>query len=249
MSFGRFRTAGDQVAVIGIFACTINWLAAGCHQSLDLLVDSVDAAVTTPADAAADAPRDAAPDAPPAPPPRVPPDPCTADSDCAAVSGVCATDKGICVECTSDAQCSRQRQCDLATNQCVGCLSSRECPNGWTCDSLSRECGLSCSSGGDCVTNGFSLAFSICSETRHICVMCETDGDCSRFSFLSGVSLRCRMGTCGECVTNDDCLAQDRPYCNGRIGICEECQTTAECPPGTSCAPSFPGTDFLRQCQ
>jgi Cys-rich repeat protein len=248
MSFGRSPTGAGRLAVTGIFACTINWLAAGCHQSLDLLVDSVDAAVTTPADAGSDAPRDAAQDARPgAPPPRVPPDPCTADSDCASVSGVCATDKGICVECASDGQCSRQRQCDPATNQCVGCLSVNDCPSsgGWTCDSLTRECGLSCSSRADC----FSPAFSICSESRHVCVMCETDGDCSQFSFISGFTLRCRMGTCGECVTDADCLAPDRPYCDSRIGVCEECGTNAQCPNGASCVPSIPGTDFLRQCQ
>jgi hypothetical protein len=203
--------------------------------------------VTVPLDAASDAALDAHP---PGAPPRVPPDPCTVDSDCAALGGVCATDKGICVECTSDGQCSRQRLCDPDTNQCVGCRSASDCPQrGLICDSLTRECGLSCSSSTDCQSPAFANLFSICSETRHICVMCEADADCSRFSFLSGVSLRCRLGTCGECLTNDDCLAPDRPYCDPRIGVCEECQTTGQCPPGMTCAPSFPNTDFLGQCQ
>lgn len=183
-----------RVAAIGFFSCVINSLAAGCHESLDLSTDEVDAAVRLRADGGT-------PDAAEPPPSRVPPDPCKSDSDCTAARGVCATDLGVCVECTLDDQCRRQ--------------------------------------------SPFS---SVCSRTRHICVVCETDSDCGRFSFLSGLSLHCRQSQCAECAADGDCPT-DRPYCETKIGFCEQCQTTDQCPQGNACVSFVPNSDFPRRCQ
>lgn len=240
MTFRRPRAGAQRLATIGVFACAINGLASGCHKSLDLLVDKVDAAVTTPPDSGAGDASDAGRPALPSP---VRPDSCVADPDCASVGGVCAVEKGICVECTSDDQCSGQRQCDERSNRCVGCVSADDC-RGRTCDALTQECAIACSSNDDCLVP----AFSICSEARHVCVMCETDSDCSGFSLFSPFPLQCRMGTCRECVIDEDCPTE-RPFCSSLIGICEECRTAAQCPLGSACVSRVPNIEIFRQCQ
>jgi hypothetical protein len=78
--------------------------------------------------------------------------------------------------------------------------------------------------------------------------MCQTEVDCSRFSFVSPFPLQCNMGTCRECLVDDDCPT-DRRFCNSLIGICEECRTAAQCPPGAACVPTVPNIDVFRQCQ
>jgi hypothetical protein len=245
MDFARKYGRAPVAAAFCIFISVISTLAQGCHQSLDLLIDSSDAAVTLVPDGATS-------DARPPVSTRVPPDPCTADTDCEVYRGVCSTSKGICVECKVDGDCPPQRStCEVASGQCVGCLGAQDCPqNGWTCDVQTRECARLCSFDGECQQSPFSL-FPICSSSRQVCVMCETDADCSRFSFfaaaLSGAALFCRAGQCAECAQDLPCPSS-RPYCDSRFGICDECRTAGDCQTGQSCLPTFPA-EFLRRCQ
>jgi hypothetical protein len=220
------------------FSCGINGLASGCHGSLDLLVDHADATVTR---ALKDAGNDGADSGRPS---RVPPIPCQGDEQCAAVGGVCVSDKGICGECVQDTSCSGQRRrCDPATNECVGCLDAAvDCPNGWLCDQTTRMCTAACTSRSDCTP------LLICSQIRHVCTQCDYDSDCGGFAQAAGVTLRCRSGLCNECESDHDC-PPDRKSCDLRFGFCEGCRTNDQCPPGSSCTPLFPNTDFLRRCQ
>lgn len=233
----RNRQSSAGAAGRAIFLCIIGVLAPACHGSLDLLLDDRDAAVKVARPEAGTA------DSGPSMPSRVPPNPCSADSDCASVHGVCAVDKGICVECAGNGDCSRQRQCDTSTNTCVECLAPGDCPSGWTCNSERGECALQCASRSDCP----SLPPLICSPTRHICVECENDSDC-HFPLTSALSLRCRLGICSECAIDADCPTE-RKYCDARSGFCEACRSSDDCSAGKTCTSPFPGTDFLKQCQ
>jgi hypothetical protein len=233
----RFRRdQGSAIGrVIGFFICGSAWLTPGCHGSLDLLVDRADAAVTV-------ASKDGGSDAQ-GRPARIPPNPCTGDSDCTAVQGVCASDRHVCVECNSNSDCPPSRSCDSVTNECIGCIDASNCPSGWKCDTLTRECAMVCRDPSDCRTQWL---FPICSQSRGVCTQCEENADC-QFPLAVGLSLSCRSGLCQECQSNDDCPT-DRPHCDERSGICE-CQKDEQCPAGSSCVSFFPNTQVFRRCQ
>ncbi len=127
-------------------------------------------------------------------------------------STICAMtgpNAGLCVACTTSAQCSGATPaCNTTTNTCVQCTTSATCPTQHpVCDSTSSTC---------VVCNGDlgSTATDPCSSAS------------APFCFLSGSS----AGQCGKCTTNADCTGHSGPICDTTSGLCTtQCTEDSEC--------------------
>jgi hypothetical protein len=182
------------------------------------------------------APRDAAPALPPPEAgPRGLGAACAADSECSV--GACALDKGRCVECTSDTQCTgglplAARRCNPAANRCVECLTKSDCPLATslatTCDPVLLRCTLACTSNAGC------FAFiPVCDPSRAACVQCMADSDCATLPLGGGRGEKCALGSCVECTADADC-PENQPVCNPRDGRCG-CASAEQCGRGMQC--------------
>ena len=88
--------------------------------------------------------------------------PCQSDKQCAASNQVCEPSKGVCVPCTSSADCLKGETCKA--NQCLpppeSCVSSKDCKKGQVCDKALKAC-VECATAADC-DKGFGCQQTVC---------------------------------------------------------------------------------------
>jgi hypothetical protein len=89
------------------------------------------------------------------------------NENCPSTRPSCDTARGICVACSSDAQCttSDQTLCLLESGRCVTCLNDANCHSAERprCDAAG-EC-VRCVSGADCPASA-----PLCEPDKHVCV-------------------------------------------------------------------------------
>lgn len=152
---------------------------------------------------------------------------CSAQNPTCPSGQVCNPARGVCVECTSNAQCPNAplTACDPATGTCVQCVTGADCrnPNSPVCDPASHTC-VGCLTNTDC-PNG------VCQMNR--CVQCLSDAQCSgntpRCDTTTNTCVACIPGATDNCPTGQYCRPDNR---------CEQgCKTGADCPSGV-CLPN-----------
>lgn len=110
--------------------------------------------------------------------PTVMPPNCTPckPSDCTGATPACATtgpQAGLCVACTTDANCTAPEVCDPATDTCVACTTDAQCKNPEpVC--TSSKC-APCSPSAPC---GAGLVCGTAAGIVGWCIACQTDADC-----------------------------------------------------------------------
>ena len=156
---------------------------------------------------------------------------CAGDTDCAS-GQVCDVTRGICVGCTSDADCTSPMApaCLLTgtnANTCVACTATNAsaCTGPNPVCLSSNACG--CMSNADCPASA-----PRCDPQASTCVAtCTSDADCTTLPFV-----HCDIGAmpevCVECVTNSDCT-------DGLL--CSVAHACVECTPSSTAACSASG--------
>lgn len=128
---------------------------------------------------------------------------CRSSADCQGVFKACEPVSATCVECLSDAECTREyaARCEVGRNRCVECLSNADCTSSFSprCDQQTKSCGA-----------------------------CETNADCT----APGRPV-CSYSECVGCVTDLDCKDPARPGCDGLRRSCVPCTRDEHCPGGT----------------
>ena len=100
---------------------------------------------------------------------------CASDVDCPGMhcaTGASDPNKGKCVQCTADPECTAPAVCNTATDTCVGCLSDAQCSNPKPVCGTGSTC-RACAGSADCASNpkGHACAAS------GACVPCAKDAD------------------------------------------------------------------------
>jgi Cys-rich repeat protein len=139
---------------------------------------------------------------------------------------VCNEERGLCVECLTNAQCPNPplTVCHPQTNTCVQCASNTDCtePARPVCQPTTNTC-VGCLTNGDCPTG-------VCHMNR--CVQCTSDAQCG------GTTPRCNQATntCVACLpgASDNCPTGQR--CRPDFTCEQGCKTGADCPSGV-CLP------------
>jgi hypothetical protein len=103
---------------------------------------------------------------------------CIVNDECGGAA--CDTERNVCVECTSEAQCSAPTPaCDTVAQRCITCLEPRHCGAGLVCDTPNQRC-VQCVADDDCVGVGVGDDLQPrCDTSRNVCVECLSDDDCA----------------------------------------------------------------------
>jgi outer membrane exchange protein TraA len=160
--------------------------------------------------------------------------PCSTNDSCAGTSCNCCPGglkcappapgaSPTCVECTSDADCSEGRKCDIANGRCVEKVA---------------ECNTSERCGDQCVKCPSDRPYCLDGQ---VCVACRSDLECGDGRF-------CLSGECASCTTDKRCGARceacpgEAPFCltDGTTAgsSCVGCRENADCGPGGTCDPT-----------
>lgn len=134
-----------------------------------------------------------------------------------------------CVECTSYYDCDPDAGIYCNDNECV--LEDIECDGGGDCDDHAAldHCAdfgrcVACTRNSHCRLGGI-IGDDVCDEATGTCVDCVDDDDCDNEN-------RPYCGddnNCVECATDGDCVGNpDGPVCTS-YGFCSECGTNADC--------------------
>lgn len=132
-------------------------------------------------------------------------------------------DTAVCVECTSDSDCTDGYQCDLVVGRCLEKLYKNESP----------DC-----CGDDCLKCPQEAPFCLPTHIGTACAECRHDMDC-------GVGEYCRSGSCTLCVDDRRCgercdsCGGDAPFCKpapvAEAAECVRCLSGADCGEGGQC--------------
>jgi hypothetical protein len=166
------------------------------------------------------------------------PDPtaqCARNDDCA---GGLVCREGACLNCSTDGDCGRARECDPVSFTCAwrdgwggDCDSHDDCPLGMFClqglcqpGTLVTECGAlgQCPEGMKC-----NRPNRVCEED----IGCYSSADCLDDEVCNPGTLKCEP-RCTEETEADVCAARERCTAEGR---CVECEADTECGPGLVC--------------
>lgn len=144
---------------------------------------------------------------------------CTANGDCPGDSPICEPMTGICVGCSTNADCKDAKKplCDPTRRQCSECITSNDCGAAQpACDQQNGDC-------RECLVDGHCPAGSLCGTDAKCHSACTSNLDCKD----AGKPV-CDLGSksCVECLTNMECGAA-RPVCDGKN--CQVCLTHADC--------------------
>ncbi|MGZ3457069.1 MAG: outer membrane exchange protein TraA [Archangium sp.] len=125
-----------------------------------------------------------------------------------------------CVECTSDADCSEGKKCDIVNGHCVDKVA---------------ECNTSERCGDQCVKCPSDRPYCLDGQ---VCVECRSDLECGDGKF-------CLSGQCASCTTDKRCGSRceacptQAPFCltDGTTAgsSCVGCRQDSDCGPGGSC--------------
>lgn len=146
---------------------------------------------------------------------------------------------GACVECRSDADCSKSgsKHCNTTTNLCVACVKDADCifsDDGKHCDQTTNMC-VQCNKNTDCTADKTlcdrEQKKCICNQEQKECVECETNVNCAKNS--SKKVCNTQNHTCVECATNTNCAKNPgKKVCNTQNYACVECLADADCGAG-----------------
>jgi hypothetical protein len=153
---------------------------------------------------------------------------CMNDSDCVLAALQCDPTGSRCVECTTDADCSRAEapRCDGQLQRCVGCVGDADCSAGWECDALERRCAQTCEALAECAGEAHA-----CLDGR--CLACDRDVECRD---VEGTVCSSSGLACVGC--RDDAQCPTDLSCDVVTGRCVECVSSPDCPDGSFCHPT-----------
>ncbi len=185
---------------------------------------------------------------------------CQNNNDCLSVPSTpaCNTDTGLCVECTTNANCSAPRPyCDTSQNRCVGCLLPAHCdvfPFRPVCDDSSHECVACVSDYQESPPPACQVSTKpACQKSGGLigaCTECSVDED----ALCTGNNPVCipELGSCG-CKVDEDCGGAG----DGKICVSNTCQNGCRpnlggsggtCPSGQGCLDVAPTGDNIGVC-
>lgn len=97
---------------------------------------------------------------------------CFANADCPAAEPVCTRDFECRAGCSSDAQCTAPKKCNVTRSECVQCLGDADCA-GATGTPFCKDDGkcVQCKADAQCAAPN-----PICDGDQ--CVECKKDDDC-----------------------------------------------------------------------
>lgn len=160
---------------------------------------------------------------------------CVENADCAE-GLVCR--EGACLNCTTDGDCGRARECDPVAFTCSwrdgwggDCTSHDGCPLGMFCAQGLCQPGAAveeCGALGQC-PEGMK-----CNRPNRVCeedIGCYHSADCLDDEVCNPGTLRCET-RCTEETEADVCAARERCTAEGR---CVECEADGDCGPGLTC--------------
>ena len=178
----------------------------------------------------------------------------------------CNAATGVCIDCTTNADCEGGDVCDTATNRCVECLTGSDCELAGTycqgqscvagcdarsdctdpllpgCDVASHNC-VVCDADTDCLDPGNPT----CDLTLHACVGCGADSDCD-----TGEVCDLTRNLCVACNTDMDCETNSpsTPVCLEAVHRCVQCEDENATGPDPDCAatPSTPHCGPANRC-
>lgn len=157
--------------------------------------------------------------------------PCSTKDSCAGTSCNCCPGglkcappapgaSPTCVECTSDAECSDGKRCDIANGHCVDKVA---------------DCNTSERCGEQCVKCPSDRPYCLDGQ---VCVACRSDLECGDGKF-------CLSGECASCTTDKRCGARcgacsgETPFCltdgTPAGSSCVGCRQDSDCGPGGAC--------------
>jgi hypothetical protein len=134
---------------------------------------------------------------------------CTSVSDCE--QGAKACTNGVCIYCTSDADCAQYggaQKCDVTAGMCIMCEQDSHC-----------------------MYYGQKMMTGMCDPTYKMCVKCNSDADCD---FYQSPAKLCVNNVCVACKSDADCANEHVKGCDTKSGFCYRCKSDPECcPPET----------------
>jgi hypothetical protein len=165
---------------------------------------------------------------------------------------ICDTKNALCVECATDADCSKSSapRCDPASHtcgQCVtnadckdkpggsacvegecGCLAPSDCPGLSGCQPQLHFCNASCGSGNPC-------AVGVCDPVSRVCFACQSDADCAKTPGTPLCDTSAIGHACVECLQDSDCGQSPGGHtCLASAERCG-CRRGSDCAPGQTC--------------
>ena len=160
---------------------------------------------------------------------------CQSDKQCAALGQVCETAKGVCVPCTTAADCAKGESCKA--NQCIPppapCQSSKDCQPGQVCDKGAKLC-VECVTSADC-DKGLQCQDTVCAPQACLpgASKCGADGSVQTCK-ADGSGLESKPCPKGAVCAGDGCKLQvcipGTPYCNGTQVMACDATGTAPTP-------------------
>jgi len=181
---------------------------------------------------------------------------CSSNGDC--VKGkICVNTE--CIEgCISNSDCKDNKMCNIETNKCEtkqDCRIDNNCKLGYECDQISGECitKSTCTIQDDCA-EGYKCENSKCIAK----LTCQTDEECSdgeicRSNGYCDIDSGCdsnqycidknpdkpacnmNSGICYECIKNENCTDNTKPYCNTLRHICQSTESDDICMTDSDC--------------
>jgi hypothetical protein len=149
---------------------------------------------------------------------------CASEDDCFGATSHCDTAAGVCVGCSSDADCRGALKCDTATGVCRDCVTEAHCGGPRPiCDAVSGQCTASCASTVDCLGTGGPM---VCDTARGVCVDC--------IGSIGGCTCELVTYSCVGCLEDADCPPGE-PFCGPSHECSAACSSDAECSGGLFC--------------
>lgn len=162
---------------------------------------------------------------------------CLNDDECKSDKPIC--DRGVCVGCRTNADCTEDGAKLCVNGNCEECAEDQDCSSSSTpqcdknrcvscrCSSTNKEKPQCLKADDGTVSCVECLVDAHCAAPRPVCdtqtntcaAQCASDSDC-------GLGQKCDKGSCLECTSDADCLDSQKPRC--LEGICG-CSTKDDC--------------------
>lgn len=153
---------------------------------------------------------------------------CTSEGECGLSTLHCDVERGACVECRSDVDCTsgERRVCDTGSGRCMGCRGDADCEASRRCETATHRCVERCSDFRPCPRG-------LCEEATGRCIECAPGTACGDRGVCA------TSAVCVECRNDADCAAAgEEPRCDVFLGECVHCASNADCLEGKRCDPA-----------
>jgi hypothetical protein len=154
---------------------------------------------------------------------------CTSDAGCSG-DETCPVATGACVAlptpCSKDDDCASRSDgknvCDTAARICAECAGTAGCGDAARCVSSTCISAVKCKNSLDCPQD------QVCDTATHFCVACLADADCPDHG-------RCGDNVCRTaCVSDKECTPLGE-LCDAAAGYCVNCRSSADCAANQYC--------------